>query len=103
MSIDLREWLPGHTITTAAADGAGTKTGHVPDTGVSTPGFREGSWAVSPYCFDEKIRSDMHLPDTIQLMDMTLREGRQVAGVSVGIEEVLEFARRIDEVGVHIV
>src|SRR5215510_11630182 len=102
MSIDLREWLPPHTITTAAADGAGTKTGHVPDTGGSTPGFREGSWAVSPYCFDEKIRSDMHLPDTIQLMDMTLREGRQVAGVSVGIEEVLEFARRIDEVGVHI-
>ena len=75
----------------------------MPDTGVGTPGFREGMWAVSPYCFDEKIRSDMHLPDTVQLMDMTLREGRQVAGVSVGIEEVLEFARRIDEVGVHIV
>ena len=36
-------------------------------------------------------------------MDMTLREGRQVAGVSVGLDEVLEFARRIDEVGVHIV
>ena len=103
MSIELREWLPGHTIATAPAEGSATRTGHVPDTGVGTPGFREGMWAVSPYCFDEKIRSDMHLPDTVQLMDMTLREGRQVAGVSVGIEEVLEFARRIDEVGVHIV
>jgi 2-isopropylmalate synthase len=66
-------------------------------------GFREGMWAVSPYNFDEAVRRDMHLPERIQLMDMTLREGRQVAGVSVGLAEVLEFARRIDEVGVPIV
>ena len=103
MSIDLREWLPGHTIATAPPEESDTRTGHVPDTGVGTPGFREGMWAVSPYCFDEQIRADMHLPDQVQLMDMTLREGRQVAGVSVGIDDVLEFARRIDEVGVHIV
>ena len=67
------------------------------------PGFREGMWAVSTYNFDERVRKDMHLPATVQLMDMTLREGRQVAGVSVGLDEVLEFARRIDEVGIHIV
>jgi isopropylmalate/homocitrate/citramalate synthase len=36
-------------------------------------------------------------------MDMTLREGRQVSGVSVRLDEVLELARRLDEVGVHIV
>ncbi len=67
------------------------------------PGFREGMWAVSTYNFDENIRKDMNLPSTVQLMDMTLREGRQVAGVSVGLDAVLEFARRIDEVGIHIV
>ena len=66
-------------------------------------GYREGLWAVSPYNFDESIRSDMDLPESVQLMDMTLREGRQVAGVSIRLEEVLEFASRIDEVGVHIV
>ena len=66
-------------------------------------GFREGHWAVSPYNFDESIRADMDLPESIQLMDMTLREGRQVAGVSIRLNEVLEFARRIDEVGVPIV
>ena len=49
MSIELREWLPGHTIATAPAEGSATRTGHVPDTGVGTPGFREGMWAVSPY------------------------------------------------------
>ena len=66
-------------------------------------GFREGMWAVSPYNFDERVREGMHLPASVQLMDMTLREGRQVAGVSVGLDEVLEFVRRIDDVGVHIV
>jgi 2-isopropylmalate synthase len=66
-------------------------------------GFKEGMWAVSPYNFDEEVRRDMHLPEKIQLMDMTLREGRQVAGVSVRLDEVLEFARRIDAVGVPIV
>ena len=68
-----------------------------------TPGFREGKWAVSPYNFDDRVREGMHLPAQVQLMDMTLREGRQVAGVSVGLDEVLEFVRRIDDVGVHIV
>ena len=62
MSIDLREWLPGHTIATAPPEGSDTRTGHVPDTGVETPGFREGMWAVSPYNFDERVREDMHLP-----------------------------------------
>ena len=76
---------------------------HAPPGGKDVPGFREGMWAVSPYNFDERVREGMHLPAQVTLMDMTLREGRQVAGVSVGLDEVLEFARRIDEVGVHIV
>jgi len=66
-------------------------------------GFREGMWAVSPYNFAESVRKDMHLPKQVQLMDMTLREGRQVSGVSVRLDEVLELARRLDEIGVHIV
>ena len=107
MSIDLRELLHGASPTTAPPlarmDAETRQGGHVPDTGTDTPGFREGMWAVSPYNFDERVRRDMHLPSQVTLMDMTLREGRQVAGVSVGLEEVLEFARRIDQVGVHIV
>ena len=66
-------------------------------------GYREDMWAVSPYNFDPKIRAAMNLPDKIQLMDMTLREGRQVDGVSIGIDEVVEFARRIDAVGIPII
>lgn len=66
-------------------------------------GYREGMWAVSPYNFDPAIRANMNLPESIRLMDMTLREGRQVDGVSVGLDEVVEFARRLDAVGIPII
>jgi isopropylmalate/homocitrate/citramalate synthase len=66
-------------------------------------GYREGMWAVSPYNFDAKVRAGMHLPAKVQLMDMTLREGRQVDGVSLCLEDVVEFARRIDAVGIPII
>ncbi len=66
-------------------------------------GYREGMWAVSPYNFDPAVREGMDLPKKVRLMDMTLREGRQVDGVSVRLEDVVEFARRIDAVGIPIV
>ena len=66
-------------------------------------GYREGMWAVSPYNFDPKVRAGMNLPPKVQLMDMTLREGRQVDGVSLRLDDVVEFARRIDAVGIPIV
>ncbi|MDO8472425.1 MAG: hypothetical protein Q7T05_01260 [Dehalococcoidia bacterium] len=66
-------------------------------------GYREGMWAVSPYNFDPKVRAGMNLPAKVQLMDMTLREGRQVDGVSLRLEDVVEFARRIDAVGIPII
>jgi isopropylmalate/homocitrate/citramalate synthase len=66
-------------------------------------GYREGMWAVSPYNFDPAVRAAMNLPEKVRLMDMTLREGRQVDGVSVGLDEVVEFARRIDAVGIPII
>jgi isopropylmalate/homocitrate/citramalate synthase len=65
--------------------------------------YREGLWAVSPYNFDPQVRATMNLPPKIQLMDMTLREWRQVDGVSLRRDDVIEFARRIDAVGIHIV
>jgi 2-isopropylmalate synthase len=70
---------------------------------VSIPGFREHRWAVSPYNFDQGVRAGMHLPASVQVMDMTLREGRQVAGVALRLDDVVEFARRIDAVGVPII
>lgn len=70
---------------------------------MSQPWFNEGQWWVSRYNYDSDVRTGMQLPDDIQLMDMTLREGRQVAGVALRLEDVVEFARRIDAIGVPII
>ena len=65
--------------------------------------YREGMWAVSPYNFDDDVNAGMHLPPQVQLLDLTLREGRQVDGVSLRLEDVVEFARRIDAVGIPMI
>lgn len=65
--------------------------------------YREGMWAVSPYNFDDDVNAGMHLPRKVQLLDLTLREGRQVEGVSLSLEDVVEFARRIDAVGIPLI
>jgi hypothetical protein len=48
MSIDLREWLPGHTIATAPPEESDTRTGHVPDTGVGSTGHCRTARSVIP-------------------------------------------------------
>ena len=65
--------------------------------------YREGMWAVSPYNFDPGVNAGMHLPERVQLLDLTLREGRQVEGVSLSLNEVIEYARRADAAGISII
>ena len=48
-----------------------------------SPHYREGKWAVSPYNYDAKVNAGKHMPKKVQLLDLTLREGRQVEGVSL--------------------
>lgn len=64
---------------------------------------KEGMWEVSPYNFDKKIRADMNLPPKVTVMDSTLREGRQVEGVSIRPEDAIEVARRLDDAGIPMV
>lgn len=64
-----------------------------------TEPVREGDWAVSPYNFDPEVRAELDLPESIELFDLTLREGRQVAGTALSIEEVLEYASRAHAAG----
>ena len=64
---------------------------------------KEGLWEVSPYNFDPGIRGQMELPAKVTIMDVTLREGRQVEGVSLGLEDVVEVARRLAEAGVPLI
>ena len=65
--------------------------------------YREGLWAVSPYNFDADVNAGVELPAKVQLVDLTLREGRQVDGVSLNLDQVVEYARRIDAIGIPII
>ena len=49
-------------------------------------------WRISQHCFADEIRSQMTLPDKVQLCDITLREGRQLPGVSLTRDQVLKIA-----------
>ena len=64
---------------------------------------KEGLWEVSPYNFDKGIRADMNLPAKVIVMDSTLREARQVEGVSLMPEDAIEVARRLDDAGIPMV
>ena len=46
-------------------------------------------WRISQHCFDPKIRGEMTLPPKVQLCDITLREGRQIPGVSLRLDQVM--------------
>jgi isopropylmalate/homocitrate/citramalate synthase len=65
--------------------------------------YKEGLWAVSPYNFDPTVNAGMHLPKQVQILDLTLREGRQVEGVSLRIEDVVEYAIRADAAGISVI
>ena len=57
-------------------------------------------WRISQHCFMDEIRSRMTLPKKLQLCDITLREGRQLPGVSLRRDEVILIADKLVEAGV---
>ena len=61
---------------------------------------RNELWRISPYCFSEHIRSQMTLPQKLQICDITLREGRQLPGVSLRLDDVLLIAEKLVDAGV---
>ena len=61
------------------------------------------NWRISQHCFSEEIRSQMTLPEKFQLCDITLREGRQLPGVSLRRDEVIRIADALVDAGVSMV
>ena len=61
------------------------------------------NWRISQHCFSDEIRSQMTLPEKFQLCDITLREGRQLPGVSLRRDEVIRIADALVDAGVSMV
>ena len=58
---------------------------------------------VSPHNFSEAIRSDMRLPKKVIVNDLTLREGRQIEGIVLSLDELLRIAEQLDDLGTPMV
>ena len=61
----------------------------------------DGKWWVSPYNFVPEVRQDLILPPKVQIHDATLRDGEQTPGVVFSVEDKIEIAQKMDEIGVE--
>ncbi len=51
----------------------------------------------------KKVLKDLNLPDRVYIFDTTLRDGEQTPGVSLTIDEKVEIAKKLDELGVDVI
>ena len=60
----------------------------------------DGKWWVSPYNFEPSVREGLNLPEKVEIHDATLRDGEQTPGVVFSIDDKIEIATKLDELGV---
>lgn len=63
--------------------------------------WRTDRWFTSPWNFVDEVREQLHLPDAVQVHDVTLRDGEQQAGVILTSDDKVRIAEVLAEAGVH--
>jgi isopropylmalate/homocitrate/citramalate synthase len=58
-------------------------------------------WFTSPWNFLSEVREELSLPASLQIHDVTLRDGEQQAGVVFTKDDKLRIAEALAEAGVH--
>ena len=58
-------------------------------------------WFSSPWNYLPEATGEMNLPDSLQVHDVTLRDGEQQAGVEFTADEKLRIAELLDDAGIH--
>ncbi len=67
---------------------------------MSTPWFTD-RWFTSPHNFAEEVRAQLHFSPSLQLHDITLRDGEQQTGVVFTTDDKIRIAEQLAAVGVH--
>jgi methanogen homocitrate synthase len=62
--------------------------------------LRENQWWVSNFNVKPEVLGTYQLPAKVQIHDATLRDGEQTPGVVMSVEEKIEIAQKLDEIGV---
>ncbi|MEO8422539.1 MAG: pyruvate carboxyltransferase [Actinomycetota bacterium] len=63
--------------------------------------WKSDRWFSSPWNFLPEIRDGLSLPSSVQVHDVTLRDGEQQAGVVFTKDDKLKIAESLAEAGVH--
>lgn len=58
-------------------------------------------WFTSPWNFEPEVRSGLQFPETIEIHDVTLRDGEQQAGVVFTADDKVRIAEGLARAGVH--
>lgn len=62
--------------------------------------FQNGKYWVSPLNFDDEVIADFR-GKTVQIHDVTLRDGEQTVGVAYSPEERVAIAEALSDIGIH--
>jgi isopropylmalate/homocitrate/citramalate synthase len=68
---------------------------------VTAEAWKSDRWFSSPWNFLPEIRDGLSLPGSVQVHDVTLRDGEQQAGVVFTKDDKLKIAESLAEAGVH--
>ncbi len=63
--------------------------------------WQTSNWWVSQYNYLKEYREQLFLPKKVIIHDATLRDGEQTPGVVFSVEEKVEIAKMLDELGVE--
>lgn len=63
--------------------------------------FEDEKYWVSPYNFVPEVRETLDLPPKVEIHDATLRDGEQTPGVVFSVDDKIEIAQKLNEVGVE--
>lgn len=63
--------------------------------------FEEDKYWVSPYNFVPEVRQSLDLPKKVEIHDATLRDGEQTPGVVFSVQDKIDIAIKLDEVGIE--
>lgn len=63
--------------------------------------WKTEQWFSSPWNYLPEVTEGFNLPDSVEIHDVTLRDGEQQAGVEFTVDDKVRIAEALSEAGIH--